>query len=61
MRWCNARNVERGATMTIQQAWSLSQRWYGGRLDADFRRPSAEEANRIFESVGLTGDFWKLG
>ena len=46
--------------MTIEQAWSLSQRWYGTRLDADFRRPSLEEASEIFESVGLTGDFWKL-
>jgi hypothetical protein len=60
-RWCEARGVERGATLTIAQVWSLSQRWYGSRLDPDFRRPTVDEAHEIFASVGLTGDFWRLG
>jgi hypothetical protein len=46
--------------MTIPQAWELSQRWYGTRLEPDFRRPTKEEAAVIFESVGLTGSFWML-
>jgi len=46
--------------MTLDQAWKLSQRWYGTRLDPDFRRPTTDEAGAIFESVGLTGPFWKL-
>jgi hypothetical protein len=46
--------------MTLPQAWALSQKWYGTRLDADFRRPTAAEARQIFESVGLTGEFWTL-
>jgi hypothetical protein len=46
--------------MTIAQAWDLSQRWYGTRLDRNFRRPTAEEARTIFASVGLTGEFWTL-
>ena len=50
----------RGGLMTIVQAWDLSQRWYGSRLDPDFRRSTADEARAIFESVGLTGLFWKL-
>jgi len=43
----------RGAIMT-------SQRWYGNRFGPDFRRPTREEAQAIFASVGLTGDFWRL-
>jgi hypothetical protein len=46
--------------MRLPQAWELSQKWYGNRLAADFRRPTAEEAQQIFESVGLTGPFWQL-
>jgi hypothetical protein len=46
--------------MTIAQAWDLSEKWYGTRLDADFRRPTKDEAHAIFASVGLTGQFWTL-
>jgi hypothetical protein len=46
--------------MTPQQAWDLSQQWYGNRLEPDFRRPTNDEAQAIFERVGLTGDFWRL-
>ena len=60
MSWCAARGVNRGATMTLPQAWELSQKWYGNRLEPDFRRPTREEAIEIFESVGLRGDFWRL-
>ena len=47
--------------LSIAQAWDLSVKWYGNRLAPDFRRPAAEEASAIFESVGLTGAFWRLG
>lgn len=55
------KQVDRGAVMTIAQAWDLSRRWYGTRLDPDFRRPTAAQAGAIFASVGLTGAFWTLG
>jgi hypothetical protein len=47
--------------MSLDQAWSLSQKWYSNRLDLEFRRPTPAEAKEIFESVGLTGEFWSLG
>jgi hypothetical protein len=46
--------------LSIQQAWELSKRWYGDRLQRDFRRPTREEAESIFAIVGLAGDFWRL-
>ena len=52
--------MRRGALMTIPQAWALSRLWYGTRLNADFRRPTLEEARAIFASVGLSGAFWAL-
>ena len=52
--------MARGALITIAQAWDLSQRWYGTRLNPDFRRPTAAEARAIFTSVGQSGAFWKL-
>ena len=60
MRWCQSHGVDRGATMTLPQAWALSQRWYGDRLDPGFRRRTTDEAREIFTSVGLTGTFWQL-
>jgi hypothetical protein len=46
--------------MTIAQAWDLARRWYGSRLDPEFRRPTLAEAHAIFRSVGLSGPFWNL-
>jgi hypothetical protein len=46
--------------MTMAQGWDLSKRWYGTRLDRNFRRPTVDEAHAIFASVGLTGVFWRL-
>jgi hypothetical protein len=46
--------------MTLAQAWNLSQKWYGNRLAADFRRPTKDEAQAIFAAVGLVGPFWQL-
>jgi hypothetical protein len=47
--------------LTLDQAWDLSEAWYGNRLDPDFRRPTTAEAQAIFERMGLTGAFWQLG
>lgn len=50
----------RGAVVPLDQMWALVQRWYAGRMDSGWRGRSAEEAQSILESVGLTGDFWRL-
>jgi hypothetical protein len=46
--------------MAIDQAFELSKKWYGNRLDPDFRRPTADETRAIFASLGLISDFWAL-
>jgi hypothetical protein len=40
--------------------WTLSQHWYGDRLDESFSPRSLAEAQHLLDAVGLTSDFWQL-
>jgi hypothetical protein len=57
-RWLAGR--EAGATMSVGVLSKLAHAWYGDRLDPDWRPHSVEQNQRILESFGLTGDFWRL-
>jgi len=46
--------------MPVGTCWVLGQRWYAGRLALDWQRPGAEEIQKLFAELGLTGDFWAL-
>jgi hypothetical protein len=47
--------------LSLEQAWALAKAWYApDRRAPEWRRPSAEEAEAIFASVGLTSRFWSL-
>ena len=59
-RWCESRRVERGASFALEQAWGLGRLWYADKLSPDWRRATPAEAEAVFASVGLTGDFWRL-
>ena len=54
------RGLQCGYVMSLDQTWALAQRWYGKRLDPDFRRQTPDEARAIFNEVGLTGPFWEV-
>ncbi len=58
--WCAHRNIPRGQTLSLDQAWNLAQAWYSDYLNPNWRRHSNEEAQAIFENLGLTGPFWAL-
>jgi hypothetical protein len=59
--WCQQWNQPHGATLTLEQGWSLAQQWYGpDRRDPTWRRYSMDEAHAIFASLGLTSPFWNL-
>jgi hypothetical protein len=49
-----------GATVPIEQLDRLAKRWYGDRLDPDWRPRTPAESQAIFDEVGLTGAFWRL-
>jgi hypothetical protein len=38
----------------------VARRWYGDRLDPDWRPRSVERSQRILDEAGLTGEFWRL-
>ena len=59
-RWREERGLPRGETLTLDQQWALARAWYGNRMDTEWRRRTPEEAEDVFRSLGLTGDFWKL-
>jgi hypothetical protein len=50
-----------GAFMSTDQIWGLADTWYHDRDDPKWRRRNLEESQKVFEDLGLTGDFWNLG
>ena len=58
--WCRDRGDPKGAVLSLDQLWALATAWHGPRLDLDWRRPGPDEAEELFASLGLTGDFWRL-
>jgi hypothetical protein len=59
-RWCEQRGVEPGATFSLDRLWGLARTWYSDRLSPEWRRSTAEEAQQVFDGLGLTGSFWRL-
>lgn len=59
-RWCEKRGFETRPIVSMDQLWSLAERWYSNRLEPDARRPKVSEAKEIFEMLGLQGEFWDL-
>lgn len=55
--WCEGDSAPRGEALTL--TWELSKAWYGDRLSPGYRDRTAEEVERVFGSLGLTGAFWR--
>lgn len=60
MEWKKVRNVQTGEHLSREQVWTLSQAWYGNRLDPNFHGRSLQEAQNIFRAMGFTAPFWYL-
>ena len=52
--------LEPGAVVSAKTLWRLAVAWYGDRLQRAWEPHAAGVAQEILESVGLSGDFWKL-
>ncbi|MGH2711322.1 MAG: hypothetical protein ACRDH9_08990 [Actinomycetota bacterium] len=59
-RWCQEGGRTKAGVLTLEQLWGLASVWYRGRTSPDWRRRTAEEAETVFSSLGLTGEFWRL-
>ena len=53
--------VTAGELVDLRTLRKLAGRWYGNRLKPDWRPRTLAESQAILDSVGLTGDFWRLG
>lgn len=58
--WLRANPGETGEAVTIEQIINLSVPIYGKKMELDYERPSKDELNAHFKSLGLEGNFWKL-
>jgi hypothetical protein len=50
----------RGEVLSLDQTWELAQQWYHDRMRPDFHGRSAEQAQQIFQQVGLHSPAWSL-
>ncbi len=58
-RWLS-QGHDTGERMTIEQQWALAQRWFAGRHLPQWKKRTAQEAETVLASVGLTGSFWEF-
>jgi hypothetical protein len=45
--------------VSLEQLWTLAQRWYQNRMDVDHQGRSVAEAEQLFRELGLTSAFWQ--
>jgi hypothetical protein len=56
--WCRARGIKPRPIVHMDQLWRLAVTVYTTRLGIVSHRPAAPEMRGIFETIGLTEDFW---
>jgi hypothetical protein len=59
-RWCKDGGHAKGGLLSLEQLWGLASTWYSDRLQPGWKRRTAAEAEEVFTTLGLTGDFWRL-
>jgi hypothetical protein len=57
-RWLAGRRP--GATIPVTQLSELAHAWHSDRLAPDWTPHTREQNQAILDSVGLTGEFWRL-
>jgi hypothetical protein len=58
--WKRSGSVTGGEALTVDQTLRLSVPIYKNKMSLDYARPSGEQTIAHFQSLGLTGDFWKI-
>lgn len=51
---------ERRDVLTLRQAVALAHAWYARKLQPDWHRHTADDAETLFRSLGFDMDFWRL-
>lgn len=58
--WSARHRLPHGRAVPLPQLAELAARWYGRHAEEDWRKWTRSEAQSIFNSVGLTDEFWQL-
>ncbi|HUG05167.1 MAG: hypothetical protein WEE03_03895 [Chloroflexota bacterium] len=58
--WREKAKPPASSVLTIEQATGLAHAWYAKKLDPDWSRFTNEEAEAIFDDLGLDPTFWRL-
>jgi len=59
--WLASKKAAHGATLSVDQLWELSKRWYQDRLSVAYHGRNIEQIQEIFKQVGLIDPFWRPG
>lgn len=59
-RWLKARGLQRGAVVSLEQAWRLALAWFRDPREPSWRPRTQAEQQAVFDSVGLRGPFWRV-
>jgi hypothetical protein len=59
--WASRHRLPFGEVISLEQTADLARRWYGRHADPDWKKWTIQEAQGIFQAVGLRSDFWQLG
>jgi hypothetical protein len=49
-----------GATISVTKLSELAHAWWADRLATDWQPRTRQQNQAILESLGLTGEFWRL-
>lgn len=58
--WCARHDRPKGSVLPIESGMQLTQRWFGDYASPAWRRKSAQEAQAIFNEIGLDAAFWNI-
>jgi hypothetical protein len=58
--WTQSTSQVGGHALTVEQTLKLSVPIYKTKMNLDYERPSRDQTIAHFQSLGLTGDFWKI-
>jgi phosphoribosyl-ATP pyrophosphohydrolase len=60
-QWLESKKAARGAVLSTEKVWELSQLWYHNRLSLDYHGRTVQQVQEIFKELGLTSEFWRIG
>lgn len=59
-RWTASVGRTVGTILPLENLWGLAEGWYRDRLSPGWRRRSPQQAEALFQELGLVGDFWRF-